>query len=90
MFLLVPAYPGSPGPKAVKRLCVCVCVCNGTPITAVLTALPPLHRQTASRLDYTRLLTMTQRYAVTAYDAVTPGRVYCYVPRLVPLPVNNE
>ena len=27
MFLLVPAYPGSPGQKAVKRLCVCVCVC---------------------------------------------------------------
>jgi len=26
-FLLVPAYPGSPGQKAVKRLCVCVCVC---------------------------------------------------------------
>ena len=24
MFLLVPAYPGSTGPKAVKRLCVCV------------------------------------------------------------------
>ena len=24
---LVPAYPGSPGPTAVKRLCVCVCVC---------------------------------------------------------------
>ena len=24
MFLLVLAYPGSPGPKAVKRLCVCV------------------------------------------------------------------
>ena len=23
MFLLVPAYPGCPGPKAVKRLCVC-------------------------------------------------------------------
>jgi len=28
MFLLVPAYPGSHGQKAVKRLCVCVC-CNG-------------------------------------------------------------
>jgi len=28
LFLLVPAYPGSPGPKAVKRLCVCVCVCT--------------------------------------------------------------
>ena len=27
VFLLVPTYPGSPGPKAVKRLCVCVCVC---------------------------------------------------------------
>ena len=26
MFILVPAYLGSPGSKAVKRLCVCVCV----------------------------------------------------------------
>jgi len=25
VFLLVPAYSGCPGPKAVKRLCVCVC-----------------------------------------------------------------
>ena len=24
--LLLPAYPGCPGKKAVKRLCVCVCV----------------------------------------------------------------
>jgi len=24
---LVPAYLGSPGKKAVKRVCVCVCVC---------------------------------------------------------------
>jgi len=23
MFLLVPAYPGSPGQRAIKRLCVC-------------------------------------------------------------------
>ena len=28
VFLLVPAYPGCPGPKAVKQLCVCVCVCH--------------------------------------------------------------
>ena len=28
MFLLVPAHPGSPGQRAIKRLCVCVCVCN--------------------------------------------------------------
>ena len=27
MFLLVPSYPGSPGSKAVKRLCMGVCVC---------------------------------------------------------------
>jgi len=27
MFLLVPAYPGSPGQKAVKRLCACVRAC---------------------------------------------------------------
>jgi len=27
VFLLIPAYLGSPGPKAVKRLCVCVRVC---------------------------------------------------------------
>ena len=26
MFLLVPAYLGSPRPRAVKQLCVCVCV----------------------------------------------------------------
>jgi len=24
---LVPAYPGSPGRRAIKRTCVCVCVC---------------------------------------------------------------
>ena len=28
MFLVVPAYPGSPGQKAVKRLCVCVFICT--------------------------------------------------------------
>jgi len=28
VFLLVPAYPGCPGPKDVKRLCVCVCACR--------------------------------------------------------------
>ena len=27
MFLLLPAYLGSPGQKAVKRLCVCVRAC---------------------------------------------------------------
>ena len=27
MLLLVPAYPGSPGGKAVKQWCVCACAC---------------------------------------------------------------
>jgi len=27
VFLLVPAYLGCPGPKAIEWLCVCVCVC---------------------------------------------------------------
>jgi len=27
VILLVLAYPGCPGKKAVKRLCVCVCAC---------------------------------------------------------------
>ena len=26
---LVPAYLGSPGKSAIKRVCVCVCVCGG-------------------------------------------------------------
>jgi len=38
--LLVPAYPGSPGKKAVKRL-VCVCVCDQTSTQICLTALAP-------------------------------------------------
>jgi len=25
---LVPAHPGSPGQRAVKRVCACVCVCK--------------------------------------------------------------
>ena len=33
---LVPAHPGSPGQRAVKRVCVCVCVC-----VCVLTARRP-------------------------------------------------
>ena len=27
MFFLVPAYPGSPGQRVVKQVCVCACVC---------------------------------------------------------------
>ena len=40
MFLLVPACPGSPGPTAVKWLCMCVCVC----VEAVVERAKPLQR----------------------------------------------
>jgi len=36
VFLLVPAYPGSPGSKAIKRLCVCVCVFSVLPSIWIL------------------------------------------------------
>ena len=35
MFLLVPAYPGNPGQKAVKRLCVCVFYCRSQMVETV-------------------------------------------------------
>jgi len=39
---LVPAHPGSPGQRAVKRVCVCVCVCVClcVVLAAVLAAMP--------------------------------------------------
>ena len=30
---LVPAHPGSPGQRTVKRVCVCVCVCVCPPFS---------------------------------------------------------
>jgi len=32
---LVPAHPGSPGERAVKRVCVCVCICEFTGQTRI-------------------------------------------------------
>jgi len=37
-FLLVPAYPGSPGPTAVKGLCVCVRVYYPSTTVIIITA----------------------------------------------------
>ena len=48
MFLLVPAHPGRPGQRAVKRSCVCVtvCVCD-----CVLFVCPCCTRKTARVVD---------------------------------------
>ena len=37
-FLLVPAYPGSPGSTAIKRLCVCVCTAYNIDLSSQLKA----------------------------------------------------
>ena len=34
--LLVPAHRGSPGKRAIKRVCVCVCVCSVIHLSSVL------------------------------------------------------
>ena len=39
MFLLVPAYLGSPGEKAVKRLCACVRACVRSCVVQVIKSL---------------------------------------------------
>ena len=33
---LVPAHLGSPGKRAVKRVCVCVCLCDHLPLNSCL------------------------------------------------------
>ena len=40
---LVPAHPGSPRKRAVKRLCVCVCVCVSNPETLLTTSTKSLY-----------------------------------------------
>ena len=35
MFLLIPAHPGSPGQRIIKRWCVCVCRMNGCIVISV-------------------------------------------------------
>jgi len=67
---LVPAHPGSPGKKAVKRVCVCVCVCAC--VRACVYLLP------FSR--YSRLLVKSHRLWPTppAFGALVggdPGRI---------------
>ena len=46
---LVPAHPGSPGKRAVKRVCVCVCVCvHGFQIAATAETVTVFFISTAS------------------------------------------
>jgi len=38
VFLLVPAHPGSPGQRAVKRLLCCCCCCTNATALSVITS----------------------------------------------------
>ena len=40
---MVPAHLGSPGKRAIKRVCVCVCVCMQS-LTELRFYTPPLHK----------------------------------------------
>jgi len=44
---LVPAHPGSPGKRAVKRVCVCVCVWNiwDAPLPTLFTKYTALYEE---------------------------------------------
>ena len=62
-FFLVPAYPGSLGQRAVKRLCVCVCVCvcvvivmhaNEQPMRLRRSNARPIYSRTVHTTTYTR------------------------------------
>jgi len=45
---LVPAHPGSPGKRAIKRVCVCVCVCVCMCAVLTSTAWSDVDRPTSS------------------------------------------
>jgi len=69
MFLLVPAYPGSRGQKAVG--CVCVCVCR---IGIWLDSASPLFGTTlvpsSKLLDYLLLLSMIQYADISNFTSL--------------------
>jgi len=60
VFLLVPAYPSSPGPKAVKRLCVCVVLhlsfcklfCESSPPVSCCSDVPATHTRSHWQLTF--------------------------------------
>ena len=60
---LVPAYLGSPGQRAIKRVCVCVCACVRACVCVCVFVfvLPPIEKKSLALVTTTRL---GPRYAV--------------------------
>ena len=78
MFLLLPAYPGSPGQKAVNGcVCVCVCVC----VCARARARVYITTTTKMQLIVAECSHMYHD-TVSTENAITPSLNYA-VPRLV-------
>ena len=67
---LVPAHPGSPGKRVVKRVCMCVCVCVCVCVHTTL------HRiTTANLLEPERLEVVYVQSGAAGRDRVTLGGV---------------
>ena len=70
---LVPAHPGSPGQRAVKRVCVCVCLCDKVPVSTFVDHCASLYLLTYCLMS---------RCSAAARREVSPqsrGGVYCMI-----------
>ena len=93
-FLLVPAYPGSPGSMAIKRVCVCVCKVGGR-----YNVLPELaHHLVRSCADWvpTHRASLWLLHGLPSTHAHLPGRrrkhfrlltYHMHMAQLMPLPL---
>jgi len=77
---MVPAYPGSPGKKAVKRLCVCVCV-DGSVESVNVVGLSE-QPETTTSMDCTQSETLNDFIEIISNE-YAGGQVCCLLSRLL-------
>jgi len=63
--LLVPAHPGGPGQRAVKRMCVCVCVCVLKIVVIMVIIILTYHNDNGVTLQSFTLLSPPVEYFAT-------------------------
>jgi len=80
VFLLVPAYPGSPGSKAVKQLCVCVCVCVCVSVSVSVCKYIYyiVHAHIARHRDGNYRFMCNKKFIVSTGCDLTEGHTPCY------------
>ena len=71
---LVPAYPGRPGKRAVKRVCVCVCVCWYADVAQRFAELPVAGRVCGIAQLADDILVASDSSTVIAVFALVHGR----------------